>query len=33
MKIKATGEERKFYIKSYLDSYDKVLKEIEIKEA
>lgn len=28
MKVKACGEERKFYIKSYIDSFEKVLKEL-----
>lgn len=32
MKIKLACEERKFYVKSYLDSYEKVLKELEIVE-
>lgn len=28
MKVKACGEERKFYIKSYIDSFEKVLKDL-----
>jgi hypothetical protein len=32
LKIKGCGEERKFYIKSYLDSYEKIQREVDLKE-
>lgn len=32
-KVKACGEERKFYIKSYLDSFEKALKELDEEES
>lgn len=32
MRIKSFCEERKYYVKSYIDTYEKVLKEVELKE-